>query len=458
MTQIASVILAAGKGTRMKSALAKPLHKVCGLPLVTHAQRLAKAMGAAQSVFVVGHDAEAVGMALGPDVTTALQAEQLGTGHAVMQAEAALHDAADLVLVWAVDMPLLRPETMQALVAMQLDNSGPISMLTVVADNPRGFGRIVRDAQGAVVAIVEEADATPEQRAIRELNAGVYCFDAAWLWQALRGLPVSSKGEYYLTDTVAVAVAQGHRVLAHTLADRSEAIGINTRVHLAEAEAAMRQRINTGWMLAGVTLVDPASTYVGPDVQIGADTVILPGTHLEGTTVIGSHCVIGPNTIVRNTRIGDFCEVEASVLEDALMEDHCDIGPFGHLRKGAHLAEGVHMGNFGEVKNSYLGPGVKMGHFSYMGDAEVGARTNIGAGTITCNFGADKHKHRTVIGEDAYIGSDTMLVAPLTIGERGMTGAGAVVTRDIPANSLAVGVPAKVIRQLDSPETEDASS
>jgi bifunctional UDP-N-acetylglucosamine pyrophosphorylase/glucosamine-1-phosphate N-acetyltransferase len=315
---------------------------------------------------------------------------------------------------------------------------------------------VVRDDDGAVTAIVEEAVATPEQLAIRELNAGVYCFDGAWLWDHVDQIPLSlPKEEYYLTDLVGMAVDEGLTVKAVVTEDASEAMGINTRVHLAEAERLLRQRVNERWMRAGVTIVDPATTYIEPDVTIGRDTVIRPNTHLRGQTSIGQRCTIGPNTVIEDCEIGDECEVLASVLEQAVMEDRADIGPFGHLRKGARLCEGAHMGNFGELKQSTLGPGAKMGHFSYLGDAEVGAEANIGAGTITCNYDGE-HKHKTEIAEGAFIGSDTMLVAPVRVGKGAKTGAGAVVTRDIPDEALAYGVPARIKEQGGDDAEEEA--
>jgi bifunctional UDP-N-acetylglucosamine pyrophosphorylase/glucosamine-1-phosphate N-acetyltransferase len=321
-------------------------------------------------------------------------------------------------------------------------------MLTVLAEDPRGFGRLVRNEQGQVMEIVEEAQATPQQLAIRELNVGVYCFAADWLWKALPRIPLSKKGEYYLTDAVGLAVADGLSVQALRADDPGEVIGINSRVHLAEAEALLRQRINRQWMLSGVTMIDPAATYIEPGVTIGRDTVLWPGTYLQGDTSVGEECVIGPNAIVQGTRVGNRCTILASVLEQAVLEDDVEIGPFGHLRKGAHLAQGVHMGNFGEVKNSYLGPGSKMGHFSYLGDATLGEDVNIGAGTITCNYDG-VHKNPTEIGAGAFIGSDTMLVAPVKVGEGAKTGAGAVVTKNVPPKTLAVGIPARAIRKLE---------
>ncbi len=444
-----SVILAAGKGTRMKSDLPKVLHTVCGKPMVWHALQAAQAATDQKPVLIIGHGAEQVRSTVGNAARFVLQTKRLGTGHAVQQAESTLKGEAALVLVSSADMPLLTAETLAKLVAAQKENSGPITMLTVIADDPRGFGRILRGADGRVKAIVEEADASAEEKKITELNAAVYCFDAAWLWDALKRIPLSAKGEYYLTDTVALAVEAGMRVEAIVLEDAVEAIGVNTRVHLAEAEASMRSRVNRGHMLRGVTILDPASAYIGMDVKIAQDTVIYPNTFLRGKTEIGKNCAIGPNTIITDCKIGNDCEILASVLEKAVLEDNVDMGPFARLRKGAHLAKGVHMGNFGEVKDSYLGEGVKMGHFSYLGNASVGAKTNIGAGTITCNYDGEK-KHHTEIGTEVFIGSDTMLVAPLTLGDRARTGAGAVVTKDVREDTLVVGMPARAIRKREA--------
>jgi bifunctional UDP-N-acetylglucosamine pyrophosphorylase/glucosamine-1-phosphate N-acetyltransferase len=367
-----------------------------------------------------------------------------------MQAGPVLKGNSDYVIVTYADMPLLRGEVFQQLVEKQKQNKGPFSLLTVLADAPRGFGRIVRGEDGTVAAIVEEYVATPEQKAIKELNVGAYCFSAEWLWDALARIQKNPrKGEYYLTDTVELAVRDGLQVQALVHDDLLETIGINTRVHLAEAEAAMRQRINRDLMLAGVTMLDPASTYIEAGVTIGRDTLVMPNTYIQGETTIGEGCEIGPNAHIRNSRIGDRCKVFMSVMEGAQLEADVDIGPFARLRKGTHLMEHVHMGNFGEVKDSTLGPGVKMGHFSYIGNATIGANTNIGAGTITCNYDGKK-KHATEIGADVFIGSDTMLVAPLKIGDRSRSGAGAVVTKDVPQDTLVVGMPARAIRKLEN--------
>ena len=395
--------------------------------------------------------AEAVRAAIGADARCVTQTQQLGTANAVQAAEELLAGQTDLVLVVNGDMPLLTAETLARLVALQTANPGPLTLLTLITPDPRGFGRIVRDRAGTVQAIVEEAQATPEQRAITELNAGAYCFRANWLWSALRRIPLSPKGEYYLTDTVALAVAEGLAVQAVCLDDPTEAMGINTRVHLAEAEALLRRRTNTALMLSGVTLIDPDHTYIEPGVQIGADTIIYPNTYLRGATRIGSGCAIGPNTILEDTTVGDRCTILAAVTEKAVIEDEVSMGPFCRLRKGAHLQRGVHMGNFGEVKDSTLGPGTKMGHFSYIGNAQIGANVNIGAGTITCNYDGE-HKHPTEIGDEVFIGSDTMLVAPVKLGAGARTGAGAVVTHDVAPGEIVVGVPARPLRKHNPSE------
>ncbi len=445
--KITSVILAAGQGTRMKSDLPKVLHPVCGKPMVWHALQAAKVISDEIPVMVIGHGADRVREEIGSAARFVVQAERLGTGHAVQQAESTLKGDTDLVLVSAADMPLLSGETLSKLVETQKANNGPMTMLTIVADDPRGFGRVVRGEDGGVRAIVEEAVASEEEKAIKELNVGAYCFDANWLWDALARIPLSAKGEYYLTDTVGLAVDAGMHVSAVTLEDEIEAIGVNTRIHLSEAEAGMRSRLNRAHQLKGVTIVDPASTYIGVDVEIGSDTVIQPNTHLRGETKIGAGCEIGPNSIITDCQIGDRCIILSSVLEKATLEDDVDMGPFARLRKGAYLSKGVHMGNFGEVKDSVLHEGVKMGHFSYIGNADIGANTNIGAGTITCNYDGEK-KHPTKIGEDVFIGSDTMLVAPLELGDRARTGAGSVVTKNVKEDTLVVGMPARAIRNF----------
>jgi bifunctional UDP-N-acetylglucosamine pyrophosphorylase/glucosamine-1-phosphate N-acetyltransferase len=446
---ITAVLLAAGQGTRMKSDLPKVLHPLCGKPMVWHVLEALKSAATEKPVVVVGHGAEAVQKYLGELADCVLQEPQLGTGHAAMQVEPLLKGKTDLVIVTYADMPLLRGETFQRLVETQRNNPGPLTLLTVIADDPRGFGRIVRKLDGTVQAIVEEYVATLEQQQIKELNVGAYCFRADWLWDALHRIEKNpKKGEYYLTDIVEIAVREDLPVQAVVHDDFIETIGINTRVHLSEAEAAMRMRINREHMLNGVSMMNPDATYIDAGIKIGRDTMILPNTFIHGKTELGEANVIGPNAIIRDSKIGNRCKVLAAVMEGAILEDDVDMGPFARLRKGAHLMSHVHMGNFGEIKDSTLHEGVKMGHFSYIGNANIGANTNIGAGTITCNYDGER-KHPTEIGEDAFIGSDTMLVAPVTLGDGARTGAGAIVTKNVPQDTLVVGMPARAIRKVE---------
>lgn len=442
----ASILLAAGLGKRMHSSLPKMLHPLLGKPLVLHSLEAVSGIADLPPVLVVGHGAEAVqqvvGAAFAGQVRFVLQEQQLGTGHAVLQARALLEGQADQVLVTFADMPLLRSVTLQQLVLRQQQEGSVLTMTSVVGDAPRGFGRVVRGENGRVLAIVEEAVATPEQLAIREYNASAYVIRADWMWEHLSQLKASPKGEYYLTDLVGMAVAEGLPVGSFVLPDALEGLGINDRVDLADCEKALRRRINAEWMRAGVTMLDPDSTTVESDVTIAEDTVLFPNTYLRGRTTIGRNCQIGPDTTLTDTVVGENCRIQYSVTEQAVLGNDVSMGPFCHLRPGAVLGDHVHLGNFGEVKDSILGEGTKMGHFSYIGNATIGREVNIGAGTITCNFDG-KNKNPTEIGDNTFIGSDTMLVAPLKIGKNAITGAGSVVTRDVPDGTLVMGVPAK---------------
>ena len=444
------ILLAAGQGSRMRSDLPKVMHPLAGRPMASFVIDATRSLEPAGLVVVVGYGADRVRQALGDDLAYVTQPEQLGTAHAVRQAEPAAAGRSDTVLVLYGDTPLIRPQTLRSMVDHHQASGATLTLLTFRPDPPTGYGRIVRHpTTGRVLQIVEERQATPDQRQLGEANSGIYCFRDAWLWPNLARVRQQPGGEFYLTDLVALAGEQGERVEPVFAADPLEVIGLDNRLKLSQAEAEMRRRINEHWMLAGVTLVDPATTYVEAGVEIGADTVVWPGTYLQGQTRIGRQCTIGPGAVIRNSTVGDLCRVELSVLEGAVMDAESEVGPFGHLRKGAHLGAGAHMGNFGEIKNSTLGPGAKMGHFSYLGDATVGAGVNIGAGTVTCNYDGEK-KNSTVIGDGAFIGSDTMLVAPVTVGDGARTGAGAVVTHDVPPGSVVYGVPARVKRRIQS--------
>lgn len=443
MSRLGVIVLAAGEGTRMNSQRPKVLQPVAGAPMVSHVLRTATSLSPHQLVVVVGHAANQVKAALGSGPQYAEQAEQLGTAHAVLQARDLIASAVETILVLYGDTPLITTDTLTAMLERHTAARPAITMLTARLDNPTGYGRIIRDQAGYVVGIVEEAVAADEQTAIREINPGFYIFDGEWLWPALERVQESPTGEYYLTDLVELAITDGRRVEALQAQDAQETLGINTRAQQAEAEAVLRDRIRAHWLDAGVAMIDPSSSWIDANVVIGADTVIHPDTYLQGQTEIGDACSLGPGTLIRDSKVGDRCRAVFSMIEEAVLEDDVDIGPYSHLRRGAYLSRGVHIGNFGEIKNSTLGPGVKMGHFSYLGDATVGEGVNIGAGTITCNYDGEK-KHPTVIEERAFIGSDTMLVAPVTIGAGSRTGAGSVVTRDVPPESLAYGVPARV--------------
>lgn len=456
INRLGVVILAAGEGTRMRSTLPKILHQIVGKPLVEHVLELSHAVGAAQTALVLAPDTiDQLRERWGERYGYAVQAERRGTGHALMQAQPLLEGHVDRVLVLYGADPLLRPESVRLLLDA-LEQPGVVGVIsTFRPEKPTGYGRIIRDDHHQVIAIVEERDATPEQRKIGEVNQGVVAYDAAWLWERLPKLtPSPVKNEYYLTDLVALAIAERGpgTIGAVELHDTNEALGVNDRIELAEAEAILRARILRELMRSGVTIVDPAHTYVDAGVQVGQDTILLPGTMLKGATVIGPNCVIGPNSVIEDSQIGAGCRVKASFMEGAVMEDGSDIGPLSHVRPGAHIGPGVHIGNFGEVNRSTLHEGVKMGHFSYIGDATVGPGANIGAGTITANFGDKRsepgqRKHRTEIGAGALIGSDTMLVAPVKVGAGAKTGAGAVVTKDVPDGAVVVGVPARAISE-----------
>lgn len=444
--RIGSVILAAGLSKRMNSAIPKVIHPLLGKPLLSYAIESARMVASIPPVVVVGYASEKVKDLMKDSVVYAHQSEQLGTAHAVLMAETQLSGKVDFVVVTSADMPLITAETLQQLIEAQIKNDGPMTMVSITGEESRGFGRIIRDELGNAAAIIEEKVATAEQLQIKEYNAGIYCFKADWLWGALKKVKNSPVGEYFLTDLLEIAVQEKKTVRVITLDDANEAIGINNRIHFAEVEKIMRQRINEKLMLSGVTMIDPDRVYIETGVKIGQDTVIYPETYLRGNTQIGKNCEIGPGTIIDDSSIGDDCRILKSVLEGAVLEDHVEMGPFCRLRAGAHLASHVHMGNFGEVKKSYLGKGTKMGHFSYIGDAEIGENVNISAGVITCNFDGEK-KQKTKIGKNAFIGSDTMLRAPLEIGEGAYTGAGSVVTKDVPPHTTVVGVPAKPIKK-----------
>ena len=455
------VILAAGAGSRMRSSLPKPLHGLCGRTLLEQATWILREAGIERIVVVASPMLAAdprLSAATDDGMTIAVQSEPLGTGHALLSASGSTGGASHL-LVANADMPLIRPGTVQTMLATHVDAGAAITLLTGKGDVPEGFGRVRRGPDGQVIEIVEQADADEATLAIDEFNAGYYCMDADVAWDLLAGLKPSAKGEIYITDAIAAAVADGRRVTAVIAPDLSEVIGVNDRTELAAADAVLRARIRRRWMLDGVTMIDPNTTYIDSEVIIGRDTTIKPNTHLLGSTSVGADAMIGPGTVLEDTVVGDGARVVSSHAESATIGDRATIGPFSHLRPGAVIGPDVHVGNYAEVKDSVIGPGAKIGHFSYVGDTTVGAGANIGAGTVTCNYDGDV-KHQTHIGENAFIGSGSMLVAPLSIGPGARTGAGSVVTRDVAPGILVAGVPARPIpgRKRSQPTTEGPSS
>lgn len=437
--RLAVVVLAAGQGTRMKSAHAKVLHHLGGKPLVRHVLDACAPLGAAHTVVVVGHQAEKVEVACdGYGAGFALQREQRGTGHAVRVAcEAELDGfAGDVVIVYG-DVPLLETATLERLVRRHREQSALLSLLTTMVDDPFGYGRIVRDADGRLEAIVEERDASAAQKPIREVNPGIYCVRGAFLVEALAGLqPNNAQGELYLTDIVAAAVGRDGPVVTEPV-DPHEVAGINSRADLARLETILRQNVVARHMAAGVTFVDPATAYIDASVTIGPDTVVGPGVHLQGRTTIGRDCILEGNAYVTDSELADGVHLRPMVvLTEAKVGPGSIIGPFAQLRPGAELHEDVHIGNFVEVKKSVIGAGTKANHLAYLGDATIGRASNIGAGTITCNYDGFA-KHRTVIGDRVQIGSDSQLVAPVTIGDDAYVATGTTVRHDVEPGALA---------------------
>ncbi len=434
-----ALILAAGEGTRMKSALPKVAHEVLGVPMVCHVVDAVRAAGVERVAVVTGHGAEVVESLLsGAGVEFVRQDVQHGTGHAVLCAEPLLGATEGSLLVLAGDCPLFTPETLAALIAERERAGAAAVVLTTRLADPSGYGRIIRGGLGGVTRIVEDRDLTPEQRAITEINTSTYCFDAQSLFGHLRRLESSNaQGEYYLTDMIAVLRAEGLEVAAVEAPEATETLGINTRVQLAEAGRVLQHRINERHMLAGVTMTDPDLVWIGPRVRLGRDVMIEPMTRLMGETVIGDGCVLGPDARITDSTIGACCTIDSSIVLGCTLGDRVSVGPRAYLRPGTVMADDSKAGASVEIKNSRIGEGSKVPHLSYIGDAEVGRGVNIGAGTITCNYDG-ANKHRTVIGDGAFIGSDTMLVAPVEIGEGAFTGAGSAIAHDVPARALAV--------------------
>jgi bifunctional UDP-N-acetylglucosamine pyrophosphorylase/glucosamine-1-phosphate N-acetyltransferase len=442
--RIVAIILAAGLGTRMKSRLPKVLHELCGRPMLGYVIDAATEATGQRPIVVYSPQTEAVRDAFAAVADTALQAETLGTGDALRAAVAVLPDDVDEALVLSGDVPLIDAALLRDLLEQRRLDHAAMALTAVAAYDARDLGRVIRNDAGTVERVVEIKDATPEEAEIGEINAGLYAFEVGWLRDRIDSLSVSpSTGEKYLTELIELARADGRLVAALDVEDDGRLLGINDRAELAQAEWDMRAALNAAHMRAGVTMRDPSTVYLDATVRIAADVTLEPNVILRGTTTIGEGSVIGPGSQIIDTVIGAGCHVWASVLEASTVDDEVSIGPFSHLRPGSSVGRGAEIGNYAEIKNSRLGPRVKQHHNSYLGDAEVGAGTNVGAGTITANYDGQQ-KFRTTIGEDVFLGVDTMLRAPVTLGDGSKTGAGAVVTRDVPPGKLAVGVPARI--------------
>ncbi|MBB6733386.1 bifunctional UDP-N-acetylglucosamine diphosphorylase/glucosamine-1-phosphate N-acetyltransferase GlmU [Cohnella zeiphila] len=433
-----AIVLAAGQGKRMKSKLYKVLHPVCGKPMVEHVLDTVRQASCERAVVIVGHGAEAVRSRLGDDVEYAMQEQQLGTGHAVLQAQPLVGNADGVAIVICGDTPLVTAESLKAMAEQHERSGAAATVMTAEMEIPAGYGRVVRGGAGEVLRIVEQKDCSPEEAAIREINTGTYCFDNRKLFAALAKVTNgNAQGEYYLTDVIGILRGEGELVAAYRTGDPAEAIGVNDRVALGEAERLMRRRIAIKHQTGGVTLIDPEHTYIEADVTIGSDTVIYPGTSLRGRTAIGSDCTIGPSADLLDTRVGDGSTIRQSVADQAEVGESCAVGPFAYLRPGTKLAANVKVGDFVELKNAVVGEGSKIPHLSYVGDATVGRNVNIGCGAITANYDG-YNKSRTDIGDNAFIGSNVTLIAPVTVGNDAYVVAGSTITHPVEAGDVAI--------------------
>jgi bifunctional UDP-N-acetylglucosamine pyrophosphorylase/glucosamine-1-phosphate N-acetyltransferase len=433
-----AVVLAAGLGKRMKSKRHKVLHPVCGKPMLGHVLDALSEAGCGRTIVIIGHGADTVRSFVGGRAECVLQEEQLGTGHAVLQAGKLIGEEDGTTVVVCGDTPLIRPETIRAMLEEHERSGAAATLMTAVVPDPAGLGRVIRGEDGRVERIVEHKDCTPDELAITEINAGTYCFDNRKLFEALRKVKNdNAQGEYYLTDVIGILHDAGETIAAYRTTDPAEAAGVNDRIALAEAERLMRERINRRHLAAGVTIIDPQTTYIDAEVEIGADTVIWPGTILRGRTVIGEDCVIGPQADITDSVIGRDVTVRHSVLLEAEVGDGCTIGPFANLRPGSKLAAGCRIGDFVELKNAKLGEGTKVPHLSYVGDAIVGRNVNFGCGAITVNYDG-YNKSVTEIGDRAFIGSNVNLIAPVKIGEDAYVVAGSTITHDVKPNDMAI--------------------
>lgn len=438
MKSINALILAAGEGTRMKSKLPKVSHKICGKPIVQHVIDTVKSMGIDDVIVVVGHKADQVKECINSDVKFVLQENQLGTGHAVMCSQDFIKDNVGVTLLLYGDTPLVSKDTLSSLISYHDEHNLCCTILTADFDDPTGYGRIIRDGSGNVEKIVEHKDASEEERKVPEINSGMYCFSTQDLVDALKYVKNdNAQGEYYLTDVVGIMKSRGKAVGAFKTIDKADIMGINSRIQLAEAGEVMRRRKNSMLMAGGVTMIDPDSTYVDIDAEIGADTIVYPGSIIEGRTIIGSDCTIGPNTRLVNCRVHDSVDISNSVAFESEINSGAHIGPFAYIRPESVIGEGVKIGDFVEIKKSKVGNYTKIPHLTYVGDAEIGENVNLGCGTITVNYDG-KIKHKTIIGDNVFVGCNSNLVAPVKVNNDSYIAAGSTITDEVPEGSLAI--------------------
>ena len=434
-----AVILAAGKGTRMKSDLPKVLHKVAGISMLEHVFRSVNAINPEKSVTVVGHKAELVEQVLAGQTDFVRQTEQLGTGHAVMMAEPVLENLTGQTLVIAGDTPLITGESLKNLIDFHINHKNVATILTAEADNPFGYGRIVRNQHGEVLKIVEQKDASDFEQQIKEINTGTYVFDNSSLFKALKNINTNNaQGEYYITDVIGIFRENGEKVGAYTLKDFHESLGVNDRVALATAEGVMRRRINKQHMVNGVSFVNPDATYIDVDVEIAPEVQLEANVTLKGQTKIGAETILTNGTYIVDSEIGERAVITNSMIEESSVADGVTVGPYAHIRPGSSLAKDVHVGNFVEIKGSSIGENTKAGHLTYIGNSEVGANVNFGAGTITVNYDG-QNKYKTFIGDNVFVGSNSTIIAPVELGDNSLVGAGSTIDKDVPANAIAIG-------------------
>lgn len=441
-----AIILAAGKGTRMKSKHPKVVHKVCGKEMVNHVIDVSKKSGVQDVVVILGHESETVKESIPSDSQIAMQTEQLGTGHAVKMAKEYINDD-DTIVVLCGDTPLVKEDTLRRLFAYHVEKGYVATVLTTKVDNPNGYGRIIRDNHEDLLKIVEQKDASEEEKLVNEINSGIYCFDGKSLREALDLIDNNNaQGEYYLTDTIKIMRDRGEKVGAYNGSTIEELMGVNSRVELSKAEEIMRKRINTSHMVNGVTIIDVNSTYIESDVEIGNDTIVYPGVMLKGNTKIGSGCIIGMNCNISNSTIGDYTKVESSTIIDSTVGENTIVGPYAYLRPNSNIGSHVKIGDFVEVKNATIGDNSKASHLSYIGDAYVGKNVNIGCGVVFVNYDGH-HKFKSVIKDGAFIGSNSNLVAPVTVEEKGYIATGSTITDDVPQGALAIAREKQVVKE-----------